>query len=235
MDKNIILRDGEISVVIGDASIIMNVNTAFEVIEKLNARNTKIDCADDALKNINKNSKPDNVCLNDNTKVTKPNERSIYFELFNDVPEIKTMSSVPGSVNKVPVVAFEFDKERAYKWNDLREGVGKCIKRFDSMTEADLYYGVTAGTTSSVVNTWLPYINHIGVMNPMIGDMKNYRFSSKCEGKSLRWSLKPYCNQYRPSDKEPKVGVKLRGVVLFREDAIPQFILKRAAISKVIR
>ena len=227
MDKNIILRDGEIAVVIDNASIIMNVNTALEVIEKLNARNTKIDCADDALKNINKNSKPDNVCLNDNTKVTKPNERSVYFELFNDVPEIKTMSSVPGSVNKVPVVAFEFDKERAYKWNDLRAGVGKCIKRFDSMTEADFFYGVNPGTTSSVVNTWLPYMNYTGIMNPMIGDMKNYMFSSKYKGKSLRWSLYPYCNQYRSSDKVPGVKVKLKRVVLFRADAIPHFIKMR--------
>ena len=208
MDKYIILRDGEIAVVIDNASIIMNVNTALEVIEKLNTRNTK-DC---------------------NTKKTVMQDPSL-----NNTAEAKSSSCSAKKEKTVPVVAFEFDKERAYKWNDLREGVGKCIRRFDSMTEADLYYGVTAGTTSSVVNTWLPYINHIGVMNPMIGDMKNYRFSSKCEGKSLRWSLKPYCNQYRASDKEPKVGVKLRGVVLFREDAIPQFIFKRAAISKVIR
>lgn len=208
MDKNIILRDGEIAVVIDNASIIMNVNTALEIIEKLNTRNTK-DCS---------------------TKKTVMQDPSL-----NNTAEAKSSSCSAKKEKTVPVVAFEFDKERAYKWNDLREGVGKCIRRFDSMTEADIYYGVTAGTTSSVVNTWLPYINHIGVMNPMIGDMKNYRFSSKCEGKSLRWSLKPYCNQYRASDKEPKVGVKLRGVVLFREDAIPQFIFKRAAISKVIR
>lgn len=208
MDKNIILRDGEIAVVIDNASIIMNVNTALEIIEKLNTRNTK-DCS---------------------TKKTVMQDQSL-----NNTAEAKSSSCSAKKEKTVPVVAFEFDKERAYKWNDLREGVGKCIRRFDSMTEADIYYGVTAGTTSSVVNTWLPYINHIGVMNPMIGDMKNYRFSSKCEGKSLRWSLKPYCNQYRASDKEPKVGVKLRGVVLFREDAIPQFIFKRAAISKVIR
>ena len=208
MDKNIILRDGEIAVVIDNASIIMNVNTALEIIEKLNTRNTK-DCS---------------------TKNTVIQDSSL-----NNTAEAKSSSCSAKKEKTVPVVAFEFDKERAYKWNDLREGVGKCIRRFDSMTEADIYYGVTAGTTSSVVNTWLPYINHIGVMNPMIGDMKNYRFSSKCEGKSLRWSLKPYCNQYRASDKEPKVGVKLKGVALFREDAIPQFIFKRAAISKVIR
>ena len=82
MDKNIILRDGEIAVVIDNASIIMNVNTALEVIEKLNARNTKIDCTNDALKNINKNSKPDNVCLNDNTKDFKPNKNFLFLVSF---------------------------------------------------------------------------------------------------------------------------------------------------------
>lgn len=229
MDKNIILRDGEIAVVIGDASVIMNVNTAFEIMSItgciFNKQEQKI--PDSLMPWIQTISL---LLAKSNTKNTVIQDSSL-----NNTAEAKSCSCSVKKEKTVPVVAFEFDKERAYKWNDLREGVGKCIKRFDSMTEADIYYGVTAGTTSSVVNTWLPYINHIGVMNPMIGDMKNYRFSSKCEGKSLRWSLKPYCNQYRPSDKEPKVGVKLRGVVLFREDAIPQFIFKRAAISKVIR
>ena len=218
MDKNIILRDGEIAVVIDNASIIMNVNTALEVIEKLNDRNTKIDCTNDALKNINKNSKPDNVCLNDNTKDFKPNKNSIYFELFKDVPEIKTMSSVPGSVNKVPVLAFAFDAEKAHIYNDLRKGVGECINRFDSMATADCYYNVSPGTASAVANTWLPYRNHLGAMNPMIAGKKNYRFSSKYNGKKLRWYLN---NLSYFSNNLNKL------VVIFRADAVPQFILDR--------
>ena len=229
MSQNINLRDSEIAVVIGDASVIMNVNTAFEIMSIagciFNKQEQKI--PDSLMPWIQTISL---LLAKSNTKNTVIQDSSL-----NNTAEAKSSSCSAKKEKRVPVVAFEFDKERAYKWNDLREGVGKCIKRFDSMTEADFYFGVTAGTTSSIVNTWLPYINHIGVMNPMIGDMKNYRFSSKCEGKSLRWSLKPYCNQYRASDKEPKVGVKLKGVVLFREDAIPQFIFKRAAISKVIR
>ena len=217
MDKNIILRDGEIAVVIDNASIIMNVNTAFEIIEKLNARNTK-DCNNDVLKNINKNSKPDNVCLNDNTKVTKPNERSVYVELFNDVPEIKTKSSFSSSVNKVPVLAFAFDAEKAHIYNDLRKGVGECINRFDSMATADCYYNVSPGTASTVANTWLPYSNHVGAMNPMIGGKKNYRFSSKYNGKNLRWYLNNLSYFSNNLNKR---------VVIFRADALPQFILDR--------
>lgn len=216
MDKNIILRDGEIAVVIDNASIIMNVNTAFEIIEKLNARNTK-DCNNDVLKNPNKTVKPDNVCLNDNTKDFKPNKNSIYFELFKDVPEIKTKSSVPGTLCKVPVLAFAFDAEKARIRNDLREGVGECIKRFDSMAAADCYYNVAPGTASTVANTWLPYWNSVGAMNPMIGGKKNYRFSSKYNGKNLRW----YLNNHSYFDNVHKQ------VVIFRADALPQFILDR--------
>ena len=228
MDKNIILRDGEIAVVIGDASVIMNVNTAFEIMSITGCifKKQEQKIPDSLMPWIQTISL---LLAKSNTKNTVIQDSSL-----NNTAEAKSSSCSAKKEKTVPVVAFEFDKERAYKWNDLREGVGKCIKRFDSMTEADLYFGVTAGTTSSVVNTWLPYINHTGFMNPMIGDMKNYRFSSKYKGKSLRWSLKPYCNQYRPSDKEPKVGVKIRGVVLFREDAIPQFILKRSTLSKII-
>ena len=35
MEQNIKLNDGELAVVIGEASIIMNVNTAFELAEKV--------------------------------------------------------------------------------------------------------------------------------------------------------------------------------------------------------
>ena len=34
MEQNIKLNDGELAIVIGEASIIMNVNTAFELVEK---------------------------------------------------------------------------------------------------------------------------------------------------------------------------------------------------------
>ena len=193
----------------------MNVNTALEVIEKLNTRNTK-DCNNDVIKNFNKTVKPNNVCLNDNTKDFKPNKNSIYFELFKDVPEIKTKSSVPG-ILKVPVLAFAFDAEEARIRNDLREGVGECINRFDSMATADIYYNVSPGTASTVANTWLPYWNHVGAMNPMIGGKKNYRFSSKYNGKNLRW----YLNNHSYFSKNVKQ------VVIFRADALPQFILDR--------
>ena len=231
MSQNISLCDGEIAVLMGDATVIMNVNTALEIMSIggciFNKQEQEQKIPESLMPWIQTISLLIAKSSNKNTVTQDPS--------LNNTAEAKSSGCSAKKEKSVPVVAFEFDKERAYKWNDLREGVGKCIKRFDSMTEADFFYGVNPGTTSSVVNTWLPYMNYTGIMNPMIGDKKNYMFSSKCNGKSLRWSLYPYCNQYRSSDKVPGVKVKLKGIVLFREDAIPQFILKRATISKVIR
>ena len=214
MSQNINLRDGEIAVVIGNASIIMNVNTAFEAVAKL----FSIDC--DCTKqekpdiDINKNdNKPKVACPEDPAELTKEPE-TVSFYPFTNVPYVKT--DTIGGKDKVPVLACSFDPERAARFNDLRAGVGKCIKLFDSMSAADLHYGVAAGTASAVSNTWLPYLYHIGAMNPMIGDRKNYRFSSKYDGKPLRWSFRPYY----PADD-------VKRVVVFRADAVPLFILDR--------
>ena len=208
MSQNINLRDGEIAVVIDNTSIIMNVNTAFEVVAKL----FNIDCG------CTKQEKPDiDINKNDNkptvAELTKEPE-PVAVDPFANVPHVK--SSTIGGKDKVPVLAFSFDPERAARFNDLRAGVGKCVKRFDSMAAADLHYGAASGTASAVINTWLPYLYHTGAMNPMIGDRKNYRFSSKYDGKPLRWSFRPY---YNTKD--------VNRVVVFRADAVPQFIMDR--------
>ena len=215
--QNINLRDGEIAVVIGNASIIMNVNTAFEVMAKL-FLGFGCDCAKQEKKempdiDINKNSnKPKVVWPEDIVELTK---EPVAVDPFANVSEVK--SDTVGGKEKIPVLAFAFDAERAARFNDLRAGVGKCIKRFDSMAAADCHYGVASGTTSLVVNTWLPYLYHTGAMNPMIGDKKNYRFSSKCDGKTLRWNFSPYWNTEKGVTK----------VVVFRADAVPQFVMDR--------
>ena len=223
MSQNISLCDGEIAVLMGDATVIMNVNTALEIMSIgsciFNKQEQEQKIPDSLTPWIQTISL---LIAKSNTKNTVTQDPTL-----NNTAEAKSSDCSAKKEKTVPVVAFEFDKERAYKWNDLRAGVGKCIKQFDSMTEADFFYGVNPGTTSSVVNTWLPYMNYTGIMNPMIGDKKNYIFSSKYKGKSLRWSLYPYCNQYRSSDKVPGVKVKLKGVVLFRADAIPHFIKMR--------
>lgn len=217
--QNINLRDGEIAVVIGNASIIMNVNTAFEVMAKLflgfGCDCTKPEKQEKQDIDINKNTnKPKVVWPEDIAELTK---EPATFDPFANVSEVKTGDSAGGKT-KIPVLAFAFDSERAERFNDLRAGVGKCIKRFDSMAAVDCHYGVPSGTASLVANTWLPYMHHTGAMNPMIGDKKNYRFSSKCDGKTLRWNFTPCWNHDR------KVADR---VVVFRADAVPQFIMDR--------
>lgn len=208
MSQNINLRDGEIAVVIGNnASVIMNVNTAFEAIAKLFAGVT---CTEEVK--VKDTSKPEPV-IPKNTPAPKQVKPA---DLFANVPEVK--SCTVGGSEKVPAIVFEFHKKRAEKFNDLREGVGKCVKRFDSMAEVDRYYGLSSGTASSVANTWLPYIHSCGAMNPTVGGQKNYRFSSKFGGKKLRWDFFPYWNS---------ADFNHDRAVVFRADAIPQFILDR--------
>lgn len=208
MSQNINLRDGEIAVVIGNnASVIMNVNTAFEAIAKLFAGVT---CTEEVK--VKDTSKPEPV-IPKNTPAPKQVKPA---DLFANVPEVK--SCTVGGSEKVPAIVFEFNRGRAEKFNDLREGVGKCVKRFDSMAEVDRYYGLSSGTASSVANTWLPYIHSCGAMNPTVGGQKNYRFSSKFGGKKLRWDFFPYWNS---------ADFNHDRAVVFRADAIPQFILDR--------
>ena len=204
MSQNIKLNDGEVAVVIGNANIIMNVNTVFEIVGKLFV-GAGCDCI--------KEQKDEKQCNDFNKHKNHKTVASDLSDMFSKVYELKTETVG----DKVPVIAFAFDSDRAKRANDLRAGVGKCIKRFDSMAAADWNYGVSTGTVSSVVNTWLPYIHHTGAMNPMIGDKKNYRFSSKYNGKSLRWSFAPLFDRKN----------NITRVVVFRADAIPQFILDR--------
>lgn len=213
MSQNIKLNDGEVAVIIGNASIIMNVNTAFDIVGKLFV-GAGCDCLKEKkdekqCNDFNKNNNKAKVNFAEPIKDHKPASS----DLFSNVYEVKTETGG----DKIPVIAFAFDSDRAKRANDLRAGVGKCIKRFDSMAAADWNYGVSAGTVSSVVNTWLPYMHHTGAMNPMIGDKKNYRFSSKYNGKSLRWSFAPLFDRKDSAAR----------VVVFRADAIPQFILDR--------
>ena len=223
MSQNIKLNDGEIALVIDNASIIMNVNTAFEIVEKLFGSDG-CDCPEEKEEkkhndfNKNETNKDDNKSKVNFAEAIKEPKTATYpsnpSDLFSHVYEVKTDSV---NADKVPVIAFEFDSDRAKQANDLRAGVGRCIMRFDSMAAADWNYGVSPGTASTVANTWLPYMHHTGAMNLKIGGKKNYRFSSKYNGKTLRWSFAPLSDH---RDTTPRV-------VVLRADAIPQFILDR--------
>ena len=204
MEQNIKLNDGELAIVIGEASIIMNVNTAFELVEK---------------------AKSFTGCKEE--KEEKLELKDVIFA-DKDITEDKlnTSKTKPKTHSRVPVLAFRFDSERADCLNDLREGVGKYLGYFDSMQEASNWFDISKGNIIAVANTWRPYQNYSEVMNLRFGvkgnGIENVVFSSKYNGKKNSWYAEEgnYGKRYHGPEHNRKV-------VFFREDEIPQFILDK--------
>ena len=204
MEQNIKLNDGELAIVIGEASIIMNVNTAFELVEK---------------------AKSFTGCKEE--KEEKLELKDVIFA-GKDITEDKlnTSKTKPKTHSRVPVLAFRFDSERADRLNDLREGVGRYLGYFDSMQEASNWFDISKGNIIAVANTWRPYQNYSEVMNLRFGvkgnGIENVIFSSKYNGKKNSWYAEEgnYGKRYHGPEHNRKV-------VFFREDEIPQFILDK--------
>ena len=203
MEQNIKLNDGELAIVIGEASIIMNVNTAFELVEKAKSFTG---C---------KEEKEEKQVLKD----------VIFAGKDNTEDELNTSKIKPKTHSRVPVIAFRFDSEQADRLNDLREGVGKYLGWFDSMQYASNWFDISKGNIIAVANTWRPYQNYNKAMNLRFGDkgngITNVRFSSNYKGKKNRWYAEEgnYGRRY--------YGLEPNKVVFFREDEIPQFILDK--------
>ena len=204
MEQNIKLNDGELAIVIGEASIIMNVNTAFELVEK---------------------AKSFTGCKEE--KEEKQELKDVIFagkDIIED--KLNTSKTKPKTHSRVPVLAFRFDSEQADRLNDLREGVGKYLGYFDSMQEACNWFDISKGNIIAVANTWRPYQNYDKVMNLRFGNkvngLENIRFSSKYNGKKNSWYAEEgnYGKRYHGPEHNRKV-------VFFREDEIPQFILDK--------
>ena len=205
MEQNIILNDGELAIVIGEVSIIMNVNTAFELVEK--SKGFTAGC---------KEEKEDKQALKD----------VIFTDKDITEDKLNTSKTKSKTHSRVPVIAFRFDSERADRLNDLREGVGKYLGYFDSMQEACNWFDISKSNIIAVANTWRPYQNYTEVMNLRFGVkgncIENVVFSSKYNGKKNSWYA-----------EEGNHGRRYHGpltnrkVVFFREDEIPQFILDK--------
>ena len=161
MEQDIKLNDGELAVVIGEVSIIMNVNTAFELVEKAK-------------------------CFTGYKEEKEENQ-----EIKDDTEELNTSKIKPRTHSRVPVIAFRFDSEQADRLNDLREGIGKYLGYFDSMQEASNCFDIPKSDIIAVANTWSPYQNYNKAMNLRFGDkgngITNVRFSSNYKGKKNRW------------------------------------------------
>ena len=206
MEQDIKLNDGELAVVIGEVSIIMNVNTAFELVEKAK-------------------------CFTGYKEEKEENQ-----EIKDDTEELNTSKIKPRTHSRVPVIAFRFDSEQADRLNDLREGVGKYLGYFDSMQEASRYFDISKSNIIAVANTWRPYQNYTKAMNLRFGDkgnaIMNVRFSSNYKGKKNRWYAEEGNYGRRYYGLEPNKVVFFREdeipqFILDKEDSyLPSYVKK---------
>lgn len=197
MEQNIKLNDGELAVVVGEASIIMNVNTAFELAEKAKS-------------------------FTDNANEEKPKEKpesndDIITDDIYEINKCKIIEEDDDEANELKIISFKFNRKRAEFYNDLREGVGEACFSFDSIRQAASWYNnISCEDVKAVINTWLPYQYQAGVMKLKYGNVQNARFSSKYKGKKLQWSAEHRLGLNEYED-----------IIFLRADSIPQFILNK--------
>ena len=205
MEQNIKLNDGELAVVLGEASIIMNVNTAFELVEKAksftgSANEEKPESNDDNDVDLCEEINDDIDDIMENSEDEEQEDRKIY--------------------ETVPVVAFAFDLELAERENDIIAGIGNFKGRFDSIFDATNWYYIGSEAIKNTVNTWLSFKNNSNI------DFKEFYESTDEEGKPRKW----WTAKCDGIDYPPMSGFKR--MVFFRADAIPTFILMRKSEYK---
>ena len=205
MEQNIKLNDGELAVVLGEASIIMNVNTAFELVEK--------------AKSFTGSANEDKPESNDD------NDADLCEEINDDIDDIMENSEDEEQEDRkiyetVPVVAFAFDLDLAERENDIIAGIGNFKGRFDSIFDATNWYYIGSEAIKNTVNTWLSFKNNSNI------DFKEFYKSTDEEGKPRKW----WTAKCDGIDYPPMSGFKR--MVFFRADEIPTFILMRKSEYK---
>ena len=205
MEQNIKLNDGELAVVLGEASIIMNVNTAFELVEK--------------AKSFTGSANEDKPESNDD------NDADLCEEINDDIDDIMENSEDKEQEDRkiyetVPVVAFAFDLELAERENDIIAGIGNFKGRFNSIFDATNWYYIGSEAIKNTVNTWLSFKNNSNI------DFKEFYESTDEEGKPRKW----WTAKCDGIDYPPMSGFKR--MVFFRADEIPTFILMRKSEYK---
>ena len=205
MEQNIKLNDGELAVVLGEASIIMNVNTAFELVEKAksftgSANEEKPESNDDNDADLCEEINDNIDDIMENSEDEEQEDRKIY--------------------ETVPVVAFAFDLDLAERENDIIAGIGNFKGRFNSIFDATNWYYIGSEAIKNTVNTWLSFKNNSNI------DFKEFYESTDEEGKPRKW----WTAKCDGIDYPPMSGFKR--MVFFRADEIPTFILMRKSEYK---
>lgn len=237
MSQNITLRNGEIAVVIGNASVIMNVDTAFEVAEKLIGRVAGLAGlmagAETETKDINKNEvKPKLVDhLNNDLAREREGWRRVL-QAMDELPETEDEDEdsteteaepeqqAPRRCGKdpIPVIAFTFDLDAAIQANDVRAGIGRYIGEYGSCAEAEIELGVSQGRVSAIKNAWNQaieaYKRDKHAFAYYVNGMRNFYNGSGYNYNNLGWAN--------------VIGVrKADRAVFFAADNLPDFVANR--------
>lgn len=200
MEQNIKLNDGELAVVLGEASIIMNVNTAFELAEK--------------AKSFTGSTNEEKQEVNDD------NDADLCEEINDDIDDIMENNEEQEQEDRkkyetVPVVAFTFDLELAKRTNDIIAGIGDFQGRFDCIFQAVDWLYIGSKAIENTINTWLSFKDKSEI------DFNKFYNSTDEEGKPRKW----WTAKCDGIDYPPMGGFKR--LVFFRADEIPTFILTR--------
>lgn len=200
MEQNIKLNDGELAVVLGEASIIMNVNTAFELVEKAKSFTG---CANEEKQELNDD-----------------NDADLCEEINDDIDDIMENSEDEEQEDRkiyetVPVVCFTFDLELAERTNDIIAGIGDFQGRFDCIFQAVDWLYIGSKAIENTINTWLSFKGKSEI------DFNKFYNSTDEEGKPRKW----WTAKCDGIDYPPMGGFKR--LVFFRADEIPTFILTR--------
>ena len=200
MEQNIKLNDGELAVVLGEASIIMNVNTAFELAEK--------------AKSFTGYTNEQKQEVNDD------NDADLCEEINDDIDDIMENNEEQEQEDRkkyetVPVVCFTFDLDLAKRTNDIIAGIGDFQGRFDCIFQAVDWLYIGSEAIENTINTWLSFKGKSEI------DFNKFYNSTDEEGKPRKW----WTAKCDGIDYPPMGGFKR--LVFFRADEIPTFILMR--------
>ena len=216
MEQNIKLNDGELAVVIGEASIIMNVNTAFELAEKAKSFTGS---TNEEKQEVNDDNDAD-LCEEiiddiDDIMENIEDEDELNEEYVDEYKEEKQKQKDRKKYETVPVVCFTFDLELAKRKNDIIAGIGDFQGRCDSIFKATDWYYIGSKAIEHTINTWSSFKNETTI------DFDKFYSSTDEEGKPRKW----WTAKCDGIDYPPMDGFKR--LVFFRADEIPTFILTR--------
>lgn len=224
MEQNIKLNDGELAVVLGEASIIMNVNTAFELAEKAKGFTG---CTNEEKQEVNDDNDAD-LCeeiiddIDDIMEIIE-DEDELNEEYVDEYKEEKQKQKEQEDRKKyetVPVVCFTFDRDLAKRKNDIIAGIGDFQERFDCISQASNWYYIGREAIENTINTWSSFKNKTTI------DFEKFYNSTDEEGKPRKW----WTAKCDGIDYPPMSGFKR--MVFFRADEIPTFILMRKSKYK---